>query len=83
MLQATEEPLEDVAFGDFDGDGRADIFRADGTAWEISRGGTTPFEVINTASQTIDELALGDFDGDGITDVFVTQGGNSIDLGHF
>ena len=46
VLQTTTEPLDGggaVAVGDFDGDGYADVFRATGTAWEMSSGGTEPF----------------------------------------
>ena len=73
MLQRTTDPLQDVDFGDFDGDGKADIFRATGVAWEYSRGGTEPFQLLNTAPQTLEQLMLGDFNGDGITDVFIAE----------
>ena len=43
VLQATNEPLEDAVTGDFDGDGYADVFRATGSEWEMSSGGTEPF----------------------------------------
>ena len=75
VLQSTTEPLENVKFGDFDGDGKADVMRAYGDVWEVSYGGTEPFEVLNTATLTIYELLLGDFDGNGVTDVFITSEG--------
>ncbi len=59
-----------MAVGDFDGDGRADIFWADGQTWWVSYGGNTPFVAVNTSSFLRKDLLFGDFDGDGKTDVF-------------
>jgi len=60
-----------MAVGDFDGDGRSDIFWADGGTWWISYGGTTPFVQVIVASNLLaKDLRFGDFDGDGTTDVF-------------
>lgn len=59
-----------MAVGDFDGDGIADIFYADGQSWWLSYGGNTPFVLVNTSSFLVKDLRFGDFDGDGKTDVF-------------
>ena len=66
--------LPDLAFGDFTGDGRTDVFRASGTAWFISEGGTGSWRQINTSSLRLPDLAFGDFTGDGNTDVFRASG---------
>ena len=66
-----------MAVGDFDGDGRADIFWADGGTWWISYGGSTPFiQVIVASNLFAKDLRFGDFNGDGTTDVFGVVGGN-------
>ncbi len=59
-----------MAVGDFDGDGRADIFWADGKTWWVSYGGNTPFVEVQTSSHRVKDLRFGDFDGNGTTDVF-------------
>jgi len=59
-----------MAVGDFDGDGRADIFYADGTTWWVSYGGYGPFVPTTKSSFQVKDLRFGDFDGDGATDVF-------------
>jgi hypothetical protein len=56
--------------GDFNGDGVADIFYADGQTWWLAYGGNTPFVSVNTSSFRMKDLRFGDFDGDGKTDVF-------------
>jgi hypothetical protein len=64
--------LDDLAFGDFTGNGKTDVFRADGTNWFISEDGTRSWRPINTSRVRLPDLALGDFDGDRKTDVFST-----------
>jgi VCBS repeat protein len=66
-----------MAVGDFDGDGHADIFWADGATWWISYGGNTPFvQVIVASNLLVKDLRFGDFDGNGTTDVFGVVNGN-------
>ena len=69
--------------GDFDGDGRADIFWADGGTWWISYSGTTQFvQVIVSSNLLVSDLRFGDFNGDGATDVFgVVDGHWSVRYG--
>ncbi len=66
--------ISSVRFGDFDGDGRTDVFRADGSAWWWSRSGAEGWARLNTSSVGLSDLAFGDFDGDGTTDVFRATG---------
>ena len=66
--------LPDLAFGDFTGDGKTDVFRADGTHWYISEGGTGSWRQLNTSAVRLPDLAFGDFTGDGKTDVFRADG---------
>ncbi|MCC3326163.1 FG-GAP-like repeat-containing protein [Nocardia abscessus] len=68
--------IEDLAFGDFTGNGKTDVFRADGTNWFISEGGTGKWKEINTSKSRIEDLAFGDFTGNGKTDVFRADGTN-------
>jgi hypothetical protein len=62
--------MTDFVIGDFDGDGRSDVFYANGHQWRLSRGGVAAFEVLNTSSYRVPDLRFGDFNGDGKTDVF-------------
>jgi hypothetical protein len=66
---------QDLRFGDFDGDGRTDLFTAvdqgDGTfQWEYAPGGASAFVNLARTPYTIQEIGFGDFDGDGKTDPF-------------
>jgi hypothetical protein len=61
---------EHLAFGDFNGDGRTDVFRTTGTQWYVSYSGTTAWQQLNTSGLFLSDVAFGDFTGDGKTDVF-------------
>jgi hypothetical protein len=63
-----------LAVGDFDGDGKHDVFVANGTAWYVSREARQRWMKWNTSSTTLDQLAFGDFNGDKKTDVFRANG---------
>ncbi len=67
--------VSEVGFGDFDGDGRTDVFRATGARWYYSPGGTGAFVPLAASSARVSGLRFGDFDGDGRTDVFTTANG--------
>jgi FG-GAP-like repeat len=65
-----------LAVGDFDRDGRDDLFQATGAAWYYSSGGVTEWRLLQAGRrETIDRLRFGDFDGDGDTDVFTAVDG--------
>jgi Right handed beta helix region/FG-GAP-like repeat len=65
-----------VAVGDFDRDGRDDLFQATGAAWYYSSGGVTEWRLLQAGrTESIDQLRFGDFDGDGDTDVFTAADG--------
>ncbi len=71
VLWSDDLPLAGYRFGDFDGDGRTDVFRISGSQWQFSSGGAGPWQNLPMVDSTpIDNLRFGDFDGDGITDVF-------------
>ena len=61
-----------MLFGDFNGDGRTDILRPDGTRFNVAWGATGAWQTLAVSDEARDEIALGDFDGDGKTDVFRT-----------
>ncbi len=71
-------PLEELAFGDFNGDGETDVFgvlpRDDGfLQWVYSASGEGSFANLAYAGTPLSDLRFGDFDGDGKTDVFTSQ----------
>ncbi len=74
LLNPSHETLPDLRFGDFNGDGETDVFRADGTKWWVSWSGSSAWSQLNTSGYTVGSLAFGDFDGDGETDVFRANG---------
>jgi hypothetical protein len=60
-----------LGVGDFDRDGRDDLFQATGAGWYYSSGGVREWRLLQKArTETIDRLRFGDFDGDRDTDVF-------------
>jgi len=59
----------DLVAGDFDGDGRTDVFVANGTAWFFSRAGKRPWEFLHASTKRLHELGFADIDNDAITDV--------------
>src|SRR5262249_23636798 len=70
-------------FGDFDGDGRSDVFAAQFSPdqWVISSGGTAPYEFVADATASWDNIAVGQFDGDPGSDVLFsvdTSGGSGL-----
>jgi hypothetical protein len=74
---ATGPPLSELAFGDFDGDGKTDVFAVspigDGNfQWMMSPGGTGAFRDL-AIGPALSELRFGDFDGDGKTDVVAVK----------
>ena len=70
ILAVSQVGMEDLGVGDFDGDGRADVFRRLGTRWWVSWSGTRAWSDLRVESRDITGLALADFDGDGADDVF-------------
>ena len=59
----------EVATGDFDGDGRTDVFLANGTGWFFSRAGIRPWEFLHASNKRTYQLAFADIDNDHVTDV--------------
>jgi hypothetical protein len=68
----------EVATGDFDGDGRADVFVANGTAWFFSRAGIRHWEFLHASNKRTGDLGFADIDNDGITDVLYRAGGGQV-----
>lgn len=71
-------PMNELAVGDFDGDGVDDLFAGTGAAWYFSSGGQTEWRFLNRMPEKASELRFGDFDGDGRTDVVAVHGGRTV-----
>ena len=73
-------PVNDLAFGDFNGDGTTDVFSHWGGKWHVSYGGG--WQDLATSDISVGDLGFGDFGTssidptpDDITDVFSHWGG--------
>jgi hypothetical protein len=64
----------ELAVGDFNGDGRSDVFQAAGAVWAYAPSGNREWQVLNDSSLRLNRLGFADFNGDGKTDVFSQQG---------
>ena len=64
----------ELAVGDFDGDGRDDIFLANGTGWWYSSAGVTEWQFLRRLPLRIKDLRFGRFDSDAKTDVLFIAG---------
>ena len=73
---ASADPTRANRFGvgDFDGDGKDDLFLATGAAWYFAPAGKAEWRFLNAQTAEIGSLLFGDFDGDGRTDVFTQMG---------
>jgi hypothetical protein len=68
----------ELAAGDFDGDGRTDVFVANGTAWFFSRAGKRPWEFLHASTKRLEELGFADVDNDAVTDVLYRDGAGNV-----
>ncbi len=70
--------LNELAFGDFNGDGLTDIFHPTGSIWEVSymqkSGTVSNWTKIATSAYVLKDISFGDFNGDGLTDIFHPTG---------
>ena len=64
-----------LAVGDFNGDGRDDVFQALGTHWVYSPSGQREWFFLHDSPKLLGGLGIGDFDGDGRSDVFTQHAG--------
>jgi VCBS repeat protein len=71
--------MNDLAVGDFDGDGIDDVFVGTGATWYFSSGGRAEWRLLNRMPEKASQLRFGDFDNDGRTDVVALHNG-AIDV---
>ncbi|MBK7860792.1 MAG: VCBS repeat-containing protein [Archangiaceae bacterium] len=72
FLASRDDQLASLRFGDFDRDGKCDVFRAAAFGgWQIATGGTGQWARLPGGNAfPLDQLAFHDFDADGFTDIF-------------
>jgi hypothetical protein len=72
----SQNPMNDLGVGDFDGDQVDDVFVGTGVTWWYSSGGQSEWRLLNRMPEHASQLRFGDFDGDGRTDVIALHGPN-------
>ncbi len=73
-INASNVDVSKLHVADFTGDGRADLFHANGDAFLLSDAGTGAWETLQASGHALEDLLFGDFDGDGDTDVLYADG---------
>lgn len=77
LLGGLTFPFEELAFADFNGDKRTDIFRrAPSGQWSVISPGVHGWSLLNSSSFPLSALRFGDFTGDGKADVLSRAGGH-------
>ena len=64
-----ERPDSNIAIGDFNGDGKTDVFTEIEGYWKVSDGGKKDWKITANAWQGVELLGFGDMNGDGRTDM--------------
>jgi hypothetical protein len=72
--QFEAQSMSNVAVGDFDGDGAADVMRATSTGWQWSKSGRLGWAFLNTLTDPVSQLGFGDFVGYKFTDIIRATG---------
>ena len=70
MINTSSQTTSSFKLGDFNGDGKSDVFYANGSEWKVSFSGTSKWSIINTSGVTTGTLDLKNFNKDGKCDVF-------------
>lgn len=68
----------ELATGDFDGDGRTDVFVANGTAWWFSSGGVGEWIFLHASNKRTSQLGFADINNDGVTDILYRDGSGNV-----
>jgi hypothetical protein len=62
--------VSDLRFGDFNGDGKTDIFGVANGAWSVTYSGSVNWKPLRSRlTNSVAGLIVGDFDGDGRADI--------------
>lgn len=71
-------PIQNLRFGDFNGDGITDLFTSEDDDWKVCWGGVSAWDYGSVLSSyiSLSNLRFADFDGNGTTDVFSVEGGH-------
>jgi hypothetical protein len=75
-------PFEQLRFGDFNGDGRMDVFMSSNGQWFFAAPGIHGWQPLEFSGIPVQQLRFGNFNDDRITDVFSLANGQwSVSLG--
>jgi hypothetical protein len=69
-LNTSNGKASNLALGDFNDDGKTDIFSSFDGKWWVSWNGTSSWDQINTSNATVPNILVGDFNNDGESDIF-------------
>ncbi len=78
-INSSQRSMKDALIGDFDGDGKDDVFTRGSSHWEVAlaANGFQSWVKMKESMYDVDRLKIGDFNGDGQADLLTYRGPTS------